>query len=220
MLDIVKLFVNKEGSIGIGSLIIFIAMMVVAGMTATVFIQTMDSMQKQAFDTGRETISDIANGIEVTHITGKINGNNITQMAIFINPVVASDEIDIINVYISLSNTLRSVVLYYNSSYFNSSISNSLFSTMDMTGLDSSSFGIIKVRDIDNSCSSTSPIINSQDIVILMINTSACFGDGSISSGIKIRTEVSGEVSPESGIHGLIRFRTPSSYTNDIIDLQ
>lgn len=220
MLNTINLIINKEGSIGIGSLIIFIAMMLVAAMAATVFIQTVDLMQKQVLDTGKETIANIADGIEVVSISGNVNGKNITQMAIFINLIAASNEIDLFNTYISLSNTKRNVLLYYNSSYFNNSITNSLFSTMDMTGLDSSSYGIIKIRDTDNSCISTSPIINNQDIIALMINTSACFGDGSPSSGIETRTEVDGEIYPESGIHGLIHFRTPTSYTNDIIDLQ
>ena len=220
MLTTVKLFMAKEASMGIGSLIIFIAMMLVAGMAATVFIQTMNSMQQQALETSRETIRDIANGIEVTRASGKINGGNITQMAIFVSPVVGSDAIGLIQSHIDLSNTVRKVILYYDSNHFNDSLSNGLFNTMDISGLDSSSYGIIVIRDIDSSCSSTSPVINSRDIVVLMINTSACFGDGTPSSGIGTRTEVSGGVYPEVGMRGLIRFNTPSAYTGNIVDLQ
>mgnify|MGYP003565910458 CR=1 FL=1 len=91
---------------------------------------------------------------------------------------------------------------------------------MDLSGLDSSSFGIIKIRDIDNSCSSTSPVINEQDIIVLMINVSACFGDGSPSSGLGTRVEVSGGVYPEVGMYGLIRFNTPSTFIDSIVELQ
>ncbi len=220
MQTVVNLFKAKEGSMGIGSLIIFIAMMLVAGMAATAVIQTMNSMQQQALETGRETIRDIANGIEVTHISGKINGSNISQMAIFVSPIVASDAIDLGQSYITLSNTEKKVILYYDSDYFNDSLSNGLFDTIDVSGLDSSSFGIIVIRDIDNSCESTSPVIKDQDLVVLMINTSACFGDGSPSSGVGTRTEVSGGVYPEVGMRGLIRFTTPSVYAVNIVDLQ
>jgi archaellin len=39
---------NKKASMGIGSMIIFIAMILVAGVTASVMIQTMNSLQQQA----------------------------------------------------------------------------------------------------------------------------------------------------------------------------
>lgn len=205
---------------GIGSLIIFVAMMLVAGVAATVVIQTMNSMQQQALETGRETIRDIANGIEVTHVSGKINGINITQMAIFVSPIVGSDAVDLSQSHIDLSDTDKKVILYYDSNYFNDSLSYGLFNTMDISGLDSSSYGIILIRDIDSSCSFTSPVINNRDIVVLMINTSACFGDGSPPSGMGTRTEVSGGVYPEVGVRGLIRFTTPPAYTGNIVDLQ
>ena len=66
-----KIFFNKEASIGIGSLIIFISIMLVAGISATVIIQTMNDFQQQAMETSRETIRDIASGLEVTQISGK-----------------------------------------------------------------------------------------------------------------------------------------------------
>lgn len=205
---------------GIGSLIIFIAMMLVASISATVIIQTMNTFQQQAMETGRETIKDVASGLEVTHISGKTNGGNITEIAIFINPIVASDDIDLNQAHVEISDTNKNVILYYNNNFFNSSLSNGLFDTMDLSGLDASSFGIIVIRDRDSSCSSNSPVINGEDVVALMANVSNCFGDGTPSSGIGTRTEVFGGVYPETGMRGLISFSTPSALINSIVNLQ
>jgi flagellin FlaB len=220
MVTTYKLVKSKEAAMGIGSLIIFIAIMLVAGMASTVFFQTMNEMQQQALETGQETIKDIANGIKVTHISGKVTGHNITQMAIFIAPIAGSDAISLIQTHIAISNTDKEVILDYDSNYFNDSLTNGLFNTMDMSGLDSSSFGIIVIRDLDSSISAISPVINYQDLTVLMINTTACFGDGSPSSGISTRTEMSGEVFPEFGMHGLIQFITPAAFVDTIVDLQ
>jgi len=205
---------------GIGSLIIFVAMLLVASMAATVVIQTMNSLQQQSLETSSETIKDIATGIEITHISGKINGSNITQIAIFISTVLSSNEIDINHAHIALADPNKQVILFYDSNYYNSSLSNGLFDTLDLTNLDSSSFGIIVIKDKDGSCTSTSPIINEEDIVVLMVNASSCFGDGSTTSGMGTRTEVSGGVYPEVGMRGTISFTTPSAFIDNIVDLQ
>ena len=213
-------FITKEASMGIGSLIIFVAMLLVASMAATVVIQTMNSLQQQSLETSSETIKDIATGIEITHISGKINGSNITQIAIFISTVLSSNEIDINHAHIALADPNKQVILFYDSNYYNSSLSNGLFDTLDLTNLDSSSFGIIVIKDKDGSCTSTSPIINEEDIVVLMVNASSCFGNGSATSGMGTRTEVSGGVYPEVGMRGTISFTTPSAFIDNIVDLQ
>ena len=50
------LLFEKNAAIGIGSLIIFIAMILVAGIAASVIIQTMNSLEQQALQTGLETM--------------------------------------------------------------------------------------------------------------------------------------------------------------------
>jgi flagellin FlaB len=180
----------------------------------------MNTLQQQAQDTGRETMHDVASGLEVSHVSGKTNGDNITQLAIFTSTITASIDIDLDNAYIKISDTNKEAILYYDSNYFNDSLSNGLFSTLDLSGLDASHFGIIVIRDRDNSCSSTKPVINSQDLVVLMVNASNSFGDGSPSSGIGTRTEIKGGVYPETGMRGVIGFITPSAYIDTIIELQ
>ncbi len=197
-----------------GSLIIFIAMILVAGITASVLIQTMSSLQEQALQTGLETIRDVSAGLKVTHISGYANVSQIGQLAIFVAPIAASADLDLMQGYISLSDSTKRVILNYNSSCFNSSISNGLFNTLNSSHLNSNEFGLIVIRDIDTSCTSTSPVINNGDLVVLLINTTKCF------SGIGTRTEVLGNVIPEYGISGVIGFTTPSTFTNTIVDLQ
>jgi len=209
-----SLFVSETAAIGIGSLIIFIAMLLVAGIAATVLIQTMSSLQQQAMKTGEETLRDISAGLVVTHVTGYNNGSKITQLAIFITPTVASGDVDLTYSYISLSDSSTKVVLNYSSSCFSSSISNGLFNTINSSNLTASTFGLLVVRDIDGSCTASSPVINERDLVVLLVNTTKCF------SGISTRTNVFGNVYPEYGVSGVISFVTPSAYVDTIVDLQ
>jgi len=217
--ELVKIPIRRSlgdinADIGIGTLIIFIAIILVAGVTASVMIQTMNSLQQQALKTSEETLKDISSGITVTHVSGHVDNSKIAQLAIFISPTAASEDIDLTYVIISLSDSTSKVVLNYTSLCFNNSVSNGLFGTLNSSKLTSSRFGIIVIRDADGSCTASKPIINDQDLIVLMVNTTKCF------SGIEPRVSVSGEIYPEYGIRGIIGFTTPSSFVNTIVDLQ
>jgi len=189
-------------------------MILVAGITASVLIQTMNSLQEQALRTGLETIRDISTGLRVTHVTGYNRSGSLSQLAIFIEPIAASGDIDLAQGYISLSDSSKRVIFNYNSSCFNNSISNGIFDTLNSSNLSASEFGIIVIRDVDNSSSSSTPTINYGDLVVLLVNTTNSF------SGISTRTEVVGSVIPEYGISGIISFTTPGAFTKTIIELQ
>jgi len=205
---------DNRAAIGIGSLIIFIAMIMVAGIAASVIIQTMNSLEQQAMDTGRETVRDISSGFRVTQINGYKSGTKISQLAIFIKTIAGSDTIDLNEAYISLSDSVNQVILNYTTRCFASSVSGGLFSTINSTNLTASTFGLIVIRDFDGSCTSSDPSVNSDDLVVLMVNTTKCF------SGIDTRKKVFGSIVPEYGIDGVIGFTTPSVFVDMIIELQ
>ena len=205
---------DKNAAIGIGSLIIFIAMILVAGLAASVIIQTMNSLEQQVMQTGQEVMKDISSGLKVAFVSGYNNDSIIDQLAIIIRTTAGSDEIDLNYTYISLSNTSKQVILNYSNSIFSDNVSNGLFDTLNSSLLTSTNYGIMIIRDIDNSCTINNPIINSDDMVVLLVNTTQCF------SGIAPRTEVYGNIVPENGISGVISFTTPSLYINKIIELQ
>ena len=207
------LLFDEKAAIGIGSLIIFIAMIIVAGTAASVIMQTMNSLEQQAMTTGQETIRDISSGLRVTHETGYSNGTKITQLAVFVTTIAGSEGIDLNHAYMSLSDTNTQVVLNFTSSVFSSNVSGGIFGTVNSSNLSSSAFGIIVIRDVDSSCTSTTPVINNNDLVALIVNCTDCF------SGIDTRTKVTGHIMPEYGIRGVIGFTTPSSFVDTIINL-
>jgi len=205
---------DNNAAIGIGSLIIFIAMILVAGIAASVIIQTMNSLEQQTIQTSQEVMKDISSGLRVTHVSGYNNDSIIDQLAIIIRTTAGSDEVDLTHAYISLSDMSKQVFLNYSNSIFSDNVSNGLFDTLNSSLLTSTNYGIMIIRDIDNSCTATNPNINSDDMVVLIVNTTQCF------SGIAPRTEISGNIVPENGISGIISFTTPSIYIDKIIELQ
>ncbi len=205
---------KNSAAIGIGSLIIFIAMILVAGIAASVLIQTMNSLEQQTLKTGQDTMRDVSSGVKVTQVSGYYDGSKISQIAIFLRTTAGSDYIDLDNTYISISDTSKEVILNYTTNVFSSNVSNGLFDTLNSSNLSATTYGIMIVRDIDSSCTSLNPTINSDDLVILLVNTTYCF------TGIDTRTKIFGNVVPEQGINGVISFTTPSAFIDTIIDLQ
>jgi len=77
-------FINDEearGQVGIGTLIVFIAMVLVAAIAAGVLINTAGVLQTQAEDTGQDSTDQVANNINVIGAVGDIaNTSGTTQI--------------------------------------------------------------------------------------------------------------------------------------------
>ena len=205
---------NEYASIGIGSLIIFIAMIVTAGVTASVIFQTMDSMQQQALSTSQETIQDISTGLRINYISGYVNNSLITQMIFFVETIAGSDPVNLAETTVQLSDSETSSILHYDNTTFSSSVSNGLFGTVNSTNISNIEFCVLVIRDSDSSCTESIPVINANDLVAILVNTTNCF------NGIGKSVSVSGKIMPEQGISGIIEFTSPSTYTTTIVDLK
>jgi len=89
---------DERGQVGIGTLIVFIAMVLVAAIAAGVLINTAGSLQSQASDTGTETQQAVANQIEVVHAYGEVNdstNDSIDQVNLIVKKSAGSDVIDL-----------------------------------------------------------------------------------------------------------------------------
>ena len=209
---------KNVGAIGIGAMIVFIAMVLVAGIAASVLIQTSSRLETQALATGSETTEEVAGGIAIDDITGHVD-TDIDMLAITVRARAGSPDIDLNHTIIELSNGSKKVILSYDyadAHHFNSSVDSDadLFGTGNISDLTNEEFGIIVLNDPDSSLSRYTPVINSGDKVVLTVDTDACF------SKLGERTDVFGMVIPEIGAPGMISFTTPSSYSDTVYDLQ
>jgi len=208
-----KLVKKDMGSIGIGAMIVFIAMVLVAGIAASVLVQTSTKLEMQALKTGQETIAEVSSGLKVESIEGYNASGSITKMAIEISSMAGSPDVDLEQAIIEISDSTDKYVLTYGTTLTNTTTINGDLFTNGKFGT-ASTFGITVLQDADNSCVQSTPIINYGDHVVLGIDTDAVF------SGITPRTDVNGLIVIEEGAPGIIGFTTPSSYIEDIMELQ
>jgi len=80
---------EERGQVGIGTLIVFIALVLVAAIAAGVLINTAGFLQSQAESTGQESTDQVSNQLDVQLITAKATADVTTD------PVFAADSLEV-----------------------------------------------------------------------------------------------------------------------------
>jgi len=205
-----KLKADDIGDMGIGAMIVFIAMVLVAGIAASVLVQTANRLEIQAMQTGQETIGEVSTGLAVNAIAGHSAGTVLDLMSITVQPRAGSFTIDLGQTFVEFSDSSTKVVLMYDSNSFNDTpaINGDLFN-VSYTNLNASLFGVVVLQDADGSLSADHPVLNTGDKVMLTVDLAAIF---TVPGGLATRIPVWGTIQPEEGAPGVFAFTTPSSY--------
>jgi|UniRef100_UPI0037C7B867 flagellin FlaB len=117
-MKIAQFIKDKKGASGIGTLIVFIAMVLVAAVAASVLINTSGFLQQKASSTGKESTEQVASGLMTSGVTGHIYKYGTTyydldKMAVYILPNAGSAPIDLKEAKLFLTYDGKSVVLNY-----------------------------------------------------------------------------------------------------------
>ena len=91
---------EDRGQVGIGTLIVFIAMVLVAAIAAGVLINTAGFLQSQAEATGQESTDLVSERIDVTSTVGIVeddddNPTNLTAIRVGVAGAAGADQIDL-----------------------------------------------------------------------------------------------------------------------------
>ncbi len=218
-----------KAAIGIGAMIVFIAMVLIAGIAASVFVQTANKLEITGMESGSQTSEEVSSGIRIIDIEGQkddrtIGGTlydtRIHNMTMTVASRAGSPSIDLSQAVLEISNSTVKNILVYNSEEpkFSENVpDDGVFNSVDgansIFDQGANTFGLIELEDADNSCDADAPVINRGDMVMMTINLSACF------NGCPSRTDVWGTILPEGGAVAIFEFRVPGLGSDTVYDL-
>lgn len=148
-------FGHKKGAVGIGTLIIFIAMVLVAAIAAAVIINVSGILQQKAMATGKESIQQVSSNIVIVSIAGTTNSlrTNVENISVAISAAAGAGRIDMRYTLLRVSNGV-------NTSYMNYSTSTMAYGYYMAT----------ERRDPSNLFTPDTPVIDGSSLIELRFN--------------------------------------------------
>jgi flagellin-like protein len=165
MKDAIQQRLNNRGQVGIGTLIVFIAMVLVAAIAAGALINTAGFLQSKSEQTGQDSTAQVSNRVQVVSGFGNVTGN---EQVDYINLTVmrgsGSDDINLSTATIEWIGPNKATTLTENTT------TNAIKETGDPGAGSSDYFNVSSITDEDSSA----PVLNSQDDrFTIVLNTTA-----------------------------------------------
>jgi len=198
----------KRAISGIGVLIIFIAMILVAAVAAMVLLQTVGSLEGQALQTGKESTGEVSTKLRITGITGVTDNadspTEIDYLRIVARLAPGSTEVNLnFTLMEFFTKDEQSSGLYYNMSTNNTVDSVKASTTTGKT------YSVLYLGQPATLSNSSRISVKQNDIVEFWYKT----------SGIAPSTDVTITLTPNQGALEAIPFRTPPSYLGKYVKL-
>lgn len=184
-----NILINDTADVGIGTLIIFIAMVLVAAVAAAVLIQTSGILQQKAQQTGKEAATEVTSNLNFVSIIGNVNttSKKVENFTIAIQLSAGGQNIDFKSVVVKYIDSAVTDTMVYNSSVTARNITSTMFNYTEQRYVGSAANSVLQVGELG----------------IITINTTTDLG---------LREKGLIEVIPESGTMVMKEVIAPSSW--------
>ena len=182
---------NDRAEVGVGTLIVFIAMVLVAAVAAAVLINTTGTLQQRAQATGKEATQEVSSNLKVVNVYGTraTAADNIQYLKVIVQLSAGALPMDLEQLVIRYSDGTTAPVNY-------------VFGAAEST----TAFEPTWIRPAgDPDGTSGNAVMESGDLVELHFE---------IATDIAERTDVSISLIPESGSSVIADFTTPATYSD------
>jgi len=208
---------DDEADIGIGVLIVFIAMVLVAAVAASVIMQTAETLQERAYAVGKQTIRDVSSGVRIIGVTAYTNPEKtrLQYIAIAITPRAGSLDLDLNKTLLYLQLNNYSVLNLNRNCKADSVGIGGIFHTLNLSQLNATNYGIISVHDSDRSIYNNNGF-SVTDQAILIVNLTAVIPE---TSGLPPGETIEGKLVPEVGASGIFVVNAPNAFSHRIVEV-
>ncbi|HHC18781.1 MAG TPA: flagellin [Euryarchaeota archaeon] len=196
--------IDSRAESGMGALLIFIAMMLVSAVVASVIIETSYVAQQRAQNVANNAISEISSGLKVLGIVGdRYNpasgtlDNKINYLIIDVSVHSGSDPLDLRKLVVEITDTNNLATLVWGG-----------IETSSNTPIvaDATHFSVKLIRNSSGTFSTVQPVIHHGDIVRIYVNATA--------AGLNIspQTRIQIKIIPQPGVPTIVDTWTPDVY--------
>jgi len=165
---------DERGQVGIGTLIVFIAMVLVAAIAAGVLINTAGFLQSQAEATGQESTDLVSERIEAGEAVGIVGASDseLKSIKVRVSAAPGANEIDLGSTTIQAVGPNGQANLVFNSSDADGTdLAGQQFSDSDALNISQGDF--LVVGEDGSVLSSTDAVLGAQDTYTIVVNPSA-----------------------------------------------
>ncbi|HDP96562.1 MAG TPA: flagellin [Euryarchaeota archaeon] len=197
---------DEEGEMGVGTLLIFIAMILVAAVAASVLVQTAYKLQQQAESTGDEALQEVATGFRVLSVWGMTDSASAVIDTIFIKVTLTagSPGINLADTVIEVTQTIGG------------STSSEVTLSYSSTAADADKFTASVLRDM--APTTTAAMMTGGDVFQIELDLNST---GGIAMELDVQEQITVVLFPKHGIPTYIEITAPPTLeANSVVTLK
>lgn len=191
----------EDAQVGIGTMIVFIATVLVAAIAAGVLISTSGDLQERSSRTGNEATEQVSSNLALESVLGRRDStasSNLDDIDIYVVLAPGATDVDLSEMRLKITTGTSLQILQYDSG----SPSTDTFSAVDL-------------RDVDGSFTTSLPVMSAGDLIRISVDLNT------VGTTLAPRESVKMDLLPEVGNSVQVGFNTPGSFgTNLVIPLR